>query len=116
MSQDRRTLVFLNLAFAVVAAACGDSNPAQPSSSSRAACVTAPVPVTPANSATVRFGDQPITLVVQNAAVTAKAVGAVTYTFEVATDAGMSAKVQTKDAVAEGTGGQTSVKLDSLAG
>jgi hypothetical protein len=116
MSRDRRIVVLVNLAFAVAAAACGDSNPAQPSSSSRTASVTAPVLVTPANSATVRFGDQPITLVVQNAAVTAKATGAVTYTFEVATDAGFSAKVQTNDAVAEGTGGQTSARLDSLAG
>jgi hypothetical protein len=39
----------------------------------------------------------------------------VTYTFEVATDAGFTTTVQTKDTVAEGSGGQTSIKLDPLA-
>jgi hypothetical protein len=62
----------------------------------------------------VAFGAQPITLTVQNAAVTS-AAGA-TYTFEVATDSAFTAKVQVKDDVAEGSGGQTSVVLDQLAG
>jgi hypothetical protein len=55
-----------------------------------------------------------VTLVVQNAIVTQ--TGSTTYTFEVATDSAFSAKVQTKDAVGEGSGGQTSIKLDQLAG
>ena len=54
-----------------------------------------------------------MTLTVQNAIVTK--TGGTTYTFEVATDAAFTAKVQTKDGVAEGSGGQTSVKLDALA-
>ena len=54
-----------------------------------------------------------MTLVVQNAVVTKP--GGTTYTFEVATDLAFASKVQTKDAVAEGTGGQTSVRLDALA-
>ncbi len=39
-----------------------------------------------------------------------------TYTFEVATDAAFASKVQTKDAVAEGTSGQTGVRLDPTGG
>jgi hypothetical protein len=56
---------------------------------------------------------QPVTLTVLNAIVTKP--GGTTYTFEVATDAAFSAKVQTKDAVVEGSGGQTAIKLDALA-
>ena len=41
--------------------------------------------------------------------------GGVTYTFEVGGDSAFATKIQTKDGVAEGTGGQTSVKLDTLA-
>jgi hypothetical protein len=88
------------------AAACSSSNPAQPST------FTTPVPVLPADRARFRNLDQPILLSVQNAVVTQ--TGTTTYTFEVATDSAFAAKVQTKDNVAEGSGGQTSVKLDAL--
>jgi len=93
-------------------AACSD-NPAQPSSgnSSLTASVAAPRPVSPANAAQIRNADQPATLVVQNAVSTQ--TGA-TYTFEVASDAAFATKVQTKDGIAEGSGGQTAVKLDPL--
>lgn len=73
--------------------------------------IAAPRPLLPVTNAQFVF-NQPVTLVVQNAVVTQG--GTATYTFEVATDLGFSTKVQTKDAVAEGTGGQTSVKLDTL--
>lgn len=72
----------------------------------------APVLVTPNNGATVTNQSQPVTLVIQNVA--APATGANTYTFEVATDLAFTTKVQTKDGVAEGAGGQTRVTLDSL--
>ena len=36
------------------------------------------------------------------------------YAFEVATDSAFASKVQVKSGVAEGTNGQTSVKLDTL--
>src|SRR5437870_3018826 len=87
--------------------ACSKSTPTQPSTS-----VSAPTPASPVNSAQLRQLDQPVTLVVQNAVATGTAV--LTYTFEVATDAAFAAKVQTKDGVPEGSGGQTSVKLDTL--
>ena len=113
---------------AAVAAACSNpSTPAQPSAptattasdaatssaTSLTGSVTTPRLLQPANGAQIRNLDQPVTLLVENAVVTKP--GDTTYTFEVATDAGFTAKVQTKDGVAEGSGGQTSVKLDALA-
>jgi hypothetical protein len=73
--------------------------------------VTTAGPVSPANGAQVPNLSQPVTLTVSNAVVTDPSAG-VTYTFEVASDAGFANKVQTKD-VPQGTG-QTSVKLDAL--
>ena len=92
-------------------AGCGDKNPAQPTGTGS---VTAPRQPQPATSATFRYVDQPITLTVDNAAVTQQT--GTTYTFEVASDAGFVNKVQTRNDVAEGTGGRTSVRLDTLAG
>lgn len=103
------------LAIAAAASACSDSNPSSPSGTSGGtASVTAPRPSTPAANVTVRFGDQPLSLTVQNAVITQ--TGGTTYTFEVATDSGFASKVQTKDGVAEGSNGQTTVRLDALAG
>jgi hypothetical protein len=101
---------------AIAAAACSNNNtPSSPSDNSGlTASVTVPRPAVPAANASVRFGDQPITLMVQNAAMTS-ASGAV-YTFEVATDSAFSTKVQTWPNVAEGSNGQTTVKLDQLGG
>jgi hypothetical protein len=98
---------------AVVAAACGGGSPAQPSGTTGlTASITAPQPLQPSNSSQIPTAGQPVTLTVQNV-ITTRA-GAVTYTFEVATDTTFSSKVQTKDGVVEGSGGQTSVKLDPL--
>jgi hypothetical protein len=89
------------------ATACSSgTNPTQPST------FTAPVSVLPIDRARFRNIDQPVMLSVQNAVFTQ--TGTTTYTFEVATDTAFSAKVQAKDNVAEGQGGQTSVKLDTL--
>lgn len=102
------------IAGAAAATACTSSTPSSPSGSSdTTASVTAPRPTQPSANAQVRFADQPVTLTVQNAVVTQGS--GTTYSFEVATDSGFSTKVQTKDNVAEG-GGQTSVRLDALAG
>jgi hypothetical protein len=106
--------VYAALAFSVSAVGCSDnnSNPATPSgSSSLTASVAAPRAVSPAGDAVIKNGDQPVTLVVQNA-VSTQATS--TYTFEVATDSAFAAKVQVKDGVAQGSGGQTAVKLDTL--
>src|SRR3984893_6935969 len=110
---DRFLRAFV-VALAAAAASCGSNNPSQPSAGASAltSSIVAPRPVAPPNSAQVRNSDQPVTLAVQNAVSTKPGV---TYLFEVATEAAFTTKVQTKDAVAEGTGGQTSVKLDALA-
>jgi hypothetical protein len=98
------------LCIAAIATGCSDS-PSSPSGASGS--VTSPVPAQPAANATVRFADQPITLMVRNAAATGSGT---VYTFEVATDAAFASRVQTKDAVAEGANGQTTVRLDALTG
>ena len=121
---SREYRILVALAALLVAGGCSKSTPASPSSSpssagaavvdpSLTASVTTPRPLTPASGASIANLAQPVTLVVQNALVTK--TGGTTYTFEVATDTAFSAKVQTKDGVAEGSGGQTSVKLDTLA-
>jgi hypothetical protein len=103
-----------------VVAACSTSNPTQPSGNSGSAAasastasVTVPRPSQPANGAQIPNAAQPVTLTVLNAVVT-KTSGT-TYTFEVASDMAFASKLQTKDGVAEGSNGQTSVKLDALA-
>ena len=94
------------------AAACSTA-PAGPSGASgeSTGSIAAPRPVSPATNAVIRNQDQPVVLVVSNAVVTKP--GGTTYTFEVATDLGFASKVQTKDAVPEGTG-TTAVRLDAL--
>ncbi len=88
----------------VAASACGTKNPVGGSST-----LTVPKGVTPANGASIKYTDQPITFTVQNAVTTGSA--ALTYTFEVASDEAFNTKVVTKDNVATGTG-QTSIRLD----
>ena len=95
----------VSLAALLSAVACS-SNPAAP-----AVSIVAPQQLTPANGAQISNQAQPVTLVVQNA-VASKA--GTTYTFEVASDVAFTNKVQTKDGIAEGSSGQTSVKLDAL--
>src|SRR5881396_1349007 len=108
-----RALAVLTLAASATAIGCTSSNPSQPSATTPAAVVenatasiVAPRPLTPANNASIRNADQPVVLVVRNAITTA--TSAVTYTFEVASDAGFANRVQTWDNVAEGVSGQTS--------
>jgi len=111
MLRVRSTAAALLAAAAVTG--CSDSVSSPSGGSGLTGSVTAPVPMLPAANASVRFADQPITLTVQNAAVT----GASTvYTFEVATDTAFSSRVQSKDNVAEGGNGQTRVTLDTLSG
>jgi hypothetical protein len=92
----------------VVAAGCTNSNTAGPSPS-----IGAPRPMTPASGTSIKNSDQPVTLVVQNAAIGTPGAATV-YTFEVASDAAFNTKVQTKTGVTEGSGGQTTVRLDAL--
>jgi hypothetical protein len=113
--------IVVSLTSLLLAAACSKSTPASPTTtattavvdSSLTGSVTTPRPLSPAAGTIIANLAQPVTLTVLNAIVTK--AGSTTYTFEVATDTAFSAKVQTKDGVAEGSGGQTSVKLDTLA-
>ena len=110
----------VSVAAGLASAACTSTNPAQPSPSADlvadaalTASIIAPRPQSPANGSAVQFAAQPVTLTVLNAIVTRPTD--LTYTFEVATDAAFATKVQTKDGVAQGANGQTSVRLDQLA-
>src|SRR6266849_7348779 len=111
-----RALAWLMLAASAAAAGCTSSNPSRPSAAApvanvenSTASIAAPRPLTPANNAQIRNADQPVTLTALNAITTA--TSAVTYTFEVASDAAFASRVQTWDNVAEGGAGQTSVRL-----
>ena len=114
------------LALLVITTACQKTSPTRPSdegASGTASAVTdavtgvtltSPTLLTPAVNQQFKFVEQPVTLTVKNAVTTGTT--ALTYLFEVATDAAFGTKVYTKDGVAEGAGGQTSVKIDALAG
>src|SRR5262249_38614639 len=113
------------LALILAAAACEKKSPASPSESavspettvvtnaSTGISITTPIPVTPDNNVLIRNVEQPLTLVVKNAVSTGST--ALTYTFEVASDIGFGNRVYSKDGVAEGGGGQTSLRIDRIA-
>jgi hypothetical protein len=113
------------LALLLVTAACEKNSPASPSivgvttagepvkrDASTGATISAPQPVSPVAGKQFRFLEQPITLTISNGITTGSA--ALTYTIEVATDAGFASKVYTKDA-AQGANGQTTQTIDKLA-
>ncbi|HEX7140337.1 MAG TPA: hypothetical protein VF219_20975 [Vicinamibacterales bacterium] len=76
--------------------------------------ITAPQPVQPSGGQKIPVDQQPITLTVQNA--TTNGVRPLSYVFQIATDANFATIVFTKDKVAPGANGQTTLKLpDSLA-
>jgi hypothetical protein len=90
------------------AAACSNSA-AAPSVS-----FTSPVATQPLSGTTFKYSQQPLTLTIANAVRTGTATA--TYTVEVATDAGFGNRVFTKDGVAEGSGGTTSLQISTLPG
>lgn len=88
------------------------AQPASVTNASTGITLTAPVAVTPNNNQQIRNVEQPVTLTVRNGVTTGST--ALTYTFEVATDAAFANKAFTKDNVAEGSG-QTSLRIDRIA-
>lgn len=112
------------LALALAAAACEKTSPASPSNldastqparvtdATTGISITAPVPVSPNNNQQFRNVEQPVTLVVRNGVSTGTTP--LTYTFEVASDAAFNSRVYSKDGVAEGAGGQTSLRIDRV--
>jgi hypothetical protein len=75
--------------------------------------LTTPQLVSPVASQKLKFTEQPITLTVRNGATTGSTP--LTYTFQVASDAGFAAIVYSRDGVAQGSG-QTALTIDKLAG
>ena len=105
MFRARICTFVLSLALVVTAAACSKS-PMAPATPPAVPALT-----TPTNGAQIPNQGQPVTLVVLNASGSAAGT---TYTFEVASDIGFTAKVQSRDGVPAGITGQTSVQLDPL--
>ncbi len=89
--------------------ACSASNPDRPSMS-----FVAPLAQQPANGVQYNYNQQPLTLSITNSVRTGS--DPVTYSVEVATDAGFSNRVFTRDGIPEGSGGTTSVQIDVLKG
>lgn len=109
MTYRRVTFPSLVALAALIAPAC--TGPSTPSGTPRAS-LTTPAVVSPAPNSTVPFAGQPLKLTVANATSTAQ--DAATYTFQVAADEGFANVVFTKNEVAAGSGGQTSVTIDPL--
>jgi hypothetical protein len=70
-----------------------------------------PQPMQPASGAKIRTGGPPVTLVVQNAST--NGVRPLSYTYEVARDAGFGDVVFSKDGVTPGSDGHTSLPIDN---
>jgi hypothetical protein len=90
------------------------SNPLSPSVAGPIAGVniTPPVLLRPAQGTKLKDSDQPIQLVVQNAATTG--VRPLTYRFEVSTDSSFGSTLFARSGIAPGANNQTSVQLDTL--
>jgi hypothetical protein len=113
------------LALLVATTACTKASPTRPTdgtaSGSSAAVtdavtgvtLTSPTPVSPTVNQQFKFNEQPLTLTVTNALSTGST--ALTYTFEVASDAAFASIVYSKAGVPSGSG-QTSLKIDTLPG
>lgn len=96
------------VALAVAATAC-DSTVTRPS-----VTFMAPLASSPATGTSYKYAQQPITLAITNAVRVSDAT--TTYTLEVATDTAFASKVFTREGIAEGAGGTTSVTLSTLDG
>jgi hypothetical protein len=111
------------LALFTATAACSKSSPTRPSEGTASGqttsvtdattgvTLTSPSLVTPTVNQQLKHVEQPLTLTVRNAVTSGTT--ALTYTFEVASDAAFGTKVFSKDGVAAGSG-TTSLKIDKL--
>lgn len=71
--------------------------------------ITSPTPLEPGQGFRIAVDSQPVTLTLSNAATTG--VRPLNYLFEVATDAGFANKVFSRDGIAPGASGRTTMKL-----
>src|SRR5262249_1463255 len=116
------------VAVTVAAGACTKSSPSVPTSTASASAtteavsavttngitLTSPQALTPAVGQRFKFAEQPLTLTVKNAVTTGTT--ALTYSFQVATDANFPNVVFSRDNVAEGASGQTSTQMTKVTG
>ena len=91
-----------------------DTAPASMTDARTGATIIAGRPLSPAANAQISFAEQPITLSVANGVTTGSSP--LTYTFEVAGDAGFARNDYTRDNVATGANGTTSLTIDRLGG
>jgi len=117
---NRRFLSALGVCTAVlVLTACETSKSSNPLSPSVAGPIpgvdiTAPKILEPAVGAKIAVDEQPVSLLIENAS--SSGVRPLSYVFEVATDAGFTNKVFTREGIAPGDGGRTKLRLpDPLA-
>ncbi len=114
-----RRFVFLSCVAAIAVAGCETTKSSNPLSPTVAGPIpgvniTTPKVLLPSAGTKIAVDQQPITLLIENAATTG--VRPLTYMFEVATDVNFSNKVFARDQIAPGDGGRTSLRLpDPLA-
>jgi hypothetical protein len=123
----KRLTIFPGILAALVAVGCEKSSPLRPTVDDTASAAPASVtdaatgvtiaaarPVSPVNDAQFAFLQQPVTLTVANGLTTG--ASPLSYTFEVSTDAAFSKKDFTRANVAQGSGPNTTLTIDRLAG
>ena len=115
-----RTLVTVGVLVAAISlTACEASKSATPLSPSVAGPIpgvdiSAPKMLEPTPGTKISIEKQPVTLLIENAG--SNGVRPLTYSFDIATDAAFNNKVFSRDAIAQGDGGRTSLRLaDALA-
>src|SRR5476649_963033 len=107
------------LAAALSLTACEASKSSSPLSASVAGPIpgvniSAPKMLEPIAGSKISIEKQPVTLLIENAS--SNGVRPLNYSFDIATDAAFSNKVFSRDAIAQGDGGRTSLRMtDTLA-
>ncbi|MQA31143.1 MAG: hypothetical protein GEU82_15135 [Luteitalea sp.] len=115
----KRLIELLALSAVVFAAGCAAEKSENPLSPTIAGPIpgveiSAPKTIEPGRGQLIAVDRQPLTLLLENAA--SNGPRPLTYAFEVATDAGFSNKVFTRDAIAPGDGGRTALRLPDALG
>lgn len=111
-----KKLIFLSVVSPLLLVAGGcqvakSENPLSPSVAGPipGVSIAAPAVIEPRDGVYIAIDQQPVTLLLENAATTG--VRPLSYVFEVATDAGFSNKVFVREGIASGEGGRTSLRL-----
>jgi hypothetical protein len=116
----RAVALYLVVWSAIVAAACAElkksENPLTPTVAGPipGVNITMPLPLEPKDGVGIAVGNQPLTLVLQNAQTTG--VRPISYAFEVATTDSFATKVFSREGVTPGENGRTSLRLPEALG